>query len=62
MTVCYYSNCSFIIIITNLKLKNPLYYDKSGANLYPHVAAWVLDMFWNFYLVKNHKIVNKFLM
>jgi hypothetical protein len=24
------------------------------------VAAWVLDMFCDFYLVKNHKIVNNF--
>ncbi len=35
-----------------------LYYDKSAASLYRKVAAWVLDIFCNFYLVKNHKIAN----
>jgi hypothetical protein len=31
---------------------------KSAANLCQQVAALIPDMFSNFYLVKNHKIVN----
>ncbi len=58
MTVYYYFSRRFIILITNLKLKNPLNYDKSAANLYPQVAAWVPDMFWNLYVLIDHKIVN----
>ncbi len=29
---------------------------KSAARFCHQVAAWVLDMFWNFYLVKHQKI------
>jgi hypothetical protein len=29
---------------------------KSAASFWRQVAAWVRDMFHNFYLVKNHKI------
>ncbi len=32
--------------------------DKSAAELYCQVAAWVPDMFCNFYLVKRHNIAN----
>jgi hypothetical protein len=32
--------------------------EKSAASFCHQVAAWVLDMFCNFYIVKNHKIVN----
>jgi hypothetical protein len=32
--------------------------DKSYARLCRQVAAWVPDMFCNFYLVKSHKIAN----
>jgi hypothetical protein len=28
----------------------------SAASFWPQVAAWVLDMLCNFYLMKNHKI------
>ncbi len=31
--------------------------DKSAARFCCQVAAWVPDMFFNFYLVKSHKIV-----
>jgi hypothetical protein len=31
---------------------------KSAARFCCQVASWVLDMFCNFYLVKNHKIAN----
>jgi hypothetical protein len=30
----------------------------SAAIFCPKVAAWVPAMFFNFYLIKNHKIVN----
>jgi hypothetical protein len=30
----------------------------SAAGFCRQVAAWVTDMFCNFYLVKNHKIAN----
>ncbi len=30
---------------------------KSAASFCCQMAAWFRDMFWNFYLVKNHKIV-----
>ncbi len=30
--------------------------EKLAASFYPQVAAWVRDMFCNFYFVKNHKI------
>ena len=33
--------------------------DKSCSRLCRKVAVWVQDMFWNFYLVKSHKIANK---
>jgi hypothetical protein len=29
---------------------------KSAASFCSQVAAWLPDMFWNCYLVKNHKI------
>ncbi len=32
---------------------------KSAASFCRQVAAFVPDMFWNFYLVKNHKIAKK---
>jgi hypothetical protein len=32
--------------------------DKSAASFFRWVAAWFSVMFCNFYLVKNHKIVN----
>ncbi len=32
--------------------------DKSAVSFRFQVAAWVLDMFVNFYFVKNHKIVS----
>jgi hypothetical protein len=32
--------------------------DKSAASFCHQVAAWLSDMFCNFYLVKNHKIPN----
>jgi hypothetical protein len=32
---------------------------KSATSCSHQVAAWVLDMFFNFYIVKNHKIANK---
>jgi hypothetical protein len=32
--------------------------DKSSARFCHQVAAWVADMFWNFYLVKSLKIAN----
>ncbi len=32
--------------------------DKSAASFCYQVAAWVLDMFCNFSIAKNHKIVN----
>ncbi len=31
---------------------------KSAASFCHQVAAWVSDMFWNFYSVKSHKIAN----
>ncbi len=31
---------------------------KSAASFSHQVAAFIPDMFWNFYLVKNHKIAN----
>ncbi len=31
---------------------------KSAASFYHQVAALVPAMFWNFYLVKNHKIAD----
>ncbi len=34
------------------------YEGKSAASFCLQVAAWVSDMFSNFYLVKNHKIAN----
>ncbi len=34
-----------------------LNWDKSAVSFRFQVAAWVLDMFDNFYFVKNHKIV-----
>jgi hypothetical protein len=41
----------------NRQLISP-HYDKSTASFCHQVAAWVSDMFCNFYLVKNHKIAN----
>jgi hypothetical protein len=32
---------------------------KTDASFCCQVAAWVTDMFWDFYLVKNHKIAKK---
>ncbi len=32
--------------------------DKSAAEFFCQVAAWVRDMLCNFYLVKGHKIAN----
>jgi hypothetical protein len=32
--------------------------DKSAASFCCQVAPWVLDIFCNFYFVKNHKIAN----
>jgi hypothetical protein len=32
--------------------------DKSAARFCRQVAAWVTDMFCNFYFVKSHKIAN----
>jgi hypothetical protein len=32
--------------------------EKSAASLQHHAAAWFPDMFYNFYLAKNHKIAN----
>jgi hypothetical protein len=29
---------------------------KPAASFCQQVAAWFQDMFWNFYIVKNHKI------
>ncbi len=41
----------------NRQLISP-HYDKSTASFCHQVAAWVSDMFCNFYFVKNHKIAN----
>jgi len=32
-----------------------IYQDKSAASFYRQVAAWVQDIFCNFYLLKNQK-------
>ncbi len=32
--------------------------DKSAGKFCHQLAAWVPDMFWNFYLLKNCKMVN----
>ncbi len=45
-----------------IKVSNPatgqLNEGKSAASFCGHVAAWVPDMFYNFYLVINDKIIN----
>jgi hypothetical protein len=34
------------------------YYDKSAASFCHQVAAWASGMFRNFYLMKNHQIID----
>ena len=43
---------------TSCKCKTLLNYDKSAASCCHQVAAWVLDMFCDVYLVKKYKIIN----
>jgi hypothetical protein len=49
---CWYSNNCLHF------LKRAPTFGKSAASFYHQVAAWIPDMFWIFYLVKNHKIAN----
>jgi hypothetical protein len=44
------------VIIWNFYSLNEVNEEKSAASFYHQVAAWIPDMFCNFYLVKNHKV------
>ncbi len=48
----------FCAALFELKFVLLFHWYKSVAIFCRQVAAWVPDMFWNFYLVKNHKIAN----
>jgi hypothetical protein len=44
------------VIIWNFYSLNETNEEKSAASFYQQVAAWIPDMFCNFYLVKYHKV------